>query len=266
MFITPCSNQNFSANLNSPKLKFRRKDFYIRIKGYGKNPIWAFKTVKTADTAVDLIRNDINAEEVLKFIASGIRNANKFCLESFKRKHSGILRTFREGWDYKGRYSDLITGYGEKTQYQTYKERFKEICQKPLTPPKYDIGMTQPKQLGYLRHGKSQNINPSLDYVFNLCNRIFPQFIHQEVKPENMKEINNTIAEIRWVLAHSTPWVRGSDAIANVFVRAIYKSIGVKTYPLKKGISLDLEAYCTQLSEYKGRFSNYFEKPPEIIE
>ena len=74
------------------------------------------------------------------------------------------------------------------------------------------------------------------------------------------------IAEIRWILAHSTPWLRGSDAISNVFMRAMYKAVGIKTYPLKKGISLDLEAYCTELDEYKKKFPAYFEKPPEIIE
>lgn len=56
---------------------------------------------------------------------------------------------------------------------------------------------------------------------------------------------------MRWILAHATPWERGSDAIANVLMRAMYKSVGVKSYPLAKGVSLDMEAYCTNLADYK---------------
>ena len=117
-----------------------------------------------------------------------------------------------------------------------------------------------------LFHGMSENINFALDYVFKLSKNIVPKYIIQDVKPQNLQEINETMAEIRWILAHSTPWIRGSDAISNIFMRTMYKAIGVKTYPIKKGISLDLEAYCTNLDEYKKLFPSYFDNPPKIIE
>ena len=117
-----------------------------------------------------------------------------------------------------------------------------------------------------IHHGASSKINSSLNRVFEVGSRIFPRFINEEVKEENLDEVNSNIAEIRWILAHSTPWMRGSDAISNVLMRAMYKAIGVKTYPLEKGISLDLEAYCTELSDYKKYFPSYFENPPEIAE
>ena len=60
-------------------------------------------------------------------------------------------------------------------------------------------------------------------------------------------------------MAHATPWERGSDAISNVFMRVMYKSLGIKSHPLKKGISLDMEAYCTELGDYKKRFPEFFE-------
>lgn len=136
---------------------------------------------------------------------------------------------------------------------------------KPLRNPYSNIGLTRSK-VDILTHGKPEYINNALDYVFELYKKIFPKFIHQEVRPKNTKKINQTIAEIRWVLAHSTPWTRGSDAISNVFIRAMYKAIEVKTFPLKEGVSLDLEAYCTKLPDYKKNFKGYFEKPPQIID
>ena len=67
-------------------------------------------------------------------------------------------------------------------------------------------------------------------------------------------------------MAHATPWERGSDAISNVFMRALYKAMGIKAYPPAKGISYDMEAYCTELDDYKKKFPTLFEKPPEVIE
>ena len=49
-------------------------------------------------------------------------------------------------------------------------------------------------------------------------------------------------------------------------MRAMYKAMGIKTSPLAKGISLDLQAYCTDINQYKKEFTNYFEKPPIIVE
>ena len=65
-------------------------------------------------------------------------------------------------------------------------------------------------------------------------------------------------------MAHATPWERGSDAISNIFTRAFYKSMGIKTHPSKKGVSFDLQAYCTNLADYKKDFTTYFQKAPEI--
>ena len=58
-------NPSFQANINSRKLKFKRKDFYVPISGYGKNKKWANEVKSTADRAVDLIRKNAVAENVL---------------------------------------------------------------------------------------------------------------------------------------------------------------------------------------------------------
>ena len=263
MFINSYDSTAFGVNLNSPKLRYSPKDFYVKIRGYGRNPLWADKTIETADTAVSLIRRNTSAENVLKFITAGIRNANQFCLDLYKRTHSGLLRTFRDGWKSEDKcFGDIVTSY-DTGRYSCYKDRFTKTRIKPLKSP--GIGMTYPTQFALI-HANVNTINDSLDRVFNLCSKIFPRFIQNEVQQKNMNEVNETIAEIRWILAHATPWSRGGDAISNVFMRVMYKAIGIKSYPLQKGVSLDLEAYCTELEEYKKRFSEYFEKPPEIID
>lgn len=68
---------DFTANLNSPKFKFSRDDFFIRIQGYGKNYDWADTVIKTADKAVDNIRKKSPAEFILHLITDGVKDANK---------------------------------------------------------------------------------------------------------------------------------------------------------------------------------------------
>ena len=126
--------------------------------------------------------------------------------------------------------------------------------------------MSRPNKESDIEHGDHTLINNALNYVGYLFNKIMPKFMKGELTSANLDEVNNTIAEMRWILAHATPWLRGSDAISNVLMRAMYKAVGVKTYPPAENISFDLEAYCTELDEYKRKFPTYFEKPPEVIE
>lgn len=258
------NSPTFCANLNSPKLNFSRKDFFIRIRGYGKNENWADEVVKTADLATNLIRRETSAENVLKLITKGVFQANQNELGLEKRAKTGILRTQRDGWKCDDG-SQILTAY-ESGRYKCYADRFDEIYEKPLQAPNKEIAMSRPTMYQDILHGDYRLINSSLNQVFKLCGELFPRFVKKDITKESLPEFNSKIAEIRWILAHATPWQRGSDAISNVFMRAMYKAVGIKTYPLKKDISLDLEAYCTELKDYKNRFPYYFEKPPIIVE
>ena len=126
--------------------------------------------------------------------------------------------------------------------------------------------MSRPNKYEDIEHGEPELINFSLDYIFDLFKNKYSKFIKKDVKKEDLPEIIDVVAEIRWVLAHATPWLRGSDAISNVFMRAMFKAVGVKAYPPAKGISYDLEAYCRNLEDYKANFNTFFEKPLEVIE
>jgi len=257
----------FKANFNSPRLQFSQKDFYVRIRGYGKNSNWAEHVKSISDDAVNLCRKDVSPENVLRFIVAGIRKANQNCLELSKKIFTGILRTERKDWSYADG-ADLMTPYS-KNRYHIYEERFDKVAKKPLESMQ-NIAFSVPKILDknkkFIQHSASFTINNALDEVFKLSNNIYPKYVHTAVKPENLPEVNSNIAEIRYILAHATPWLRGSDAISNAFMRVLYKSIGIKSYPLKKGISLDLEAFCTTKDDYKKKFLSFFEKEPKIID
>lgn len=267
-------NISFGINLNSKKLRFKEDDFYVRIKGYGHHSGWAKKIKDTADNAVDLIREKCNFEETLNIVCDGVSKANLLTLDVGKREHTGILRAPREGWRYSSALGGggLITRYGntDKNKYKSYAYRFDFIVKHPLKNPYNDIMLTRPihdkDYLGkFLDHPNAKYINNAFNHINGIYDELYQKCISNEIKNEKLDGINYLIAEIRWILAHVTPWERGSDAISNTFIRAIYKAAGIKTYPLKKGISLDLEAYCTNLEEYKKNFPDYFTKKPTIV-
>jgi len=259
---------SFGINLHSPKLKFKEDDFYIRIKGYGHHSGWAKKIIETADKTVGFIRENCNFEETIKNIAIGVRYANKLTGDSLKTEHTGVLRIKRNGWEYNN-CPDIITPYNNKNRYKGYVDRFNYVEKHPLKNP-FRLELTRPvvdKDFGkFLDHGSPKYINTAFCHINEIYENLYKKYIKNEVKDENLGDVNSSIAEIRWILAHVTPWERGSDAIANTFIRSLYKAIGIKTYPLKKGISLDLEAYCTNLDEYKEKFPLYFTKKPKIID
>lgn len=256
-------NKIFSRHNN---LKFKREDFYVRINGYGKNKEWADEIIKTADLAANLIKRETSGENVLKIITKGVSRANNKVLEISKRLYTGILRYKRENWTCFP--SEVTTKYSIN-RYKGYETRLDKMKGIKITPPQNGIGISKPAIVDgekQIVHGCSSCVNFSLDYIFNLYKNLFPKYLNKKLTTENLDDINSTVAEIRWVLAHSTPWMRGSDAIANVFMRAIYKALGIKSYPLNKGISLDLEAYCTTLKDYKTKFPDYFINKPTIID
>lgn len=264
---------SFGVNLCSPKLNFTKDDFYIRIKGYGKNNHWVEKIMETADIAVKFMRENWDFEFVLRYITSGVTKANQFTMDLEKRNHTGILRTERKNWRSGSDWGSctIITGYdGKKSRYKIYNDRFNQIVKKPLKNPYKQFGLTRPvhdKDEGkFLEHPDEKYVNHALDMVSDLYKVLKERYIEKEAVKGDLDSINSIIAEIRWIMAHATPWERGSDAISNTFMRALYKAIGIKSYPLKRGVSLDLEAYCTNLNEYKQNFESYFYKKPEIID
>ena len=255
----------FGANLNSSKLKLRRKDFYIKIPGYGKNFFWAERMKRTTNYITDMIRKGMPVETVLRCASAGVVSANYLTRDFAKKIATGILRTQRMGW--KNRHSDFdaFTPY-KLGPYKVYEKQLDATYLLPLTPINRDLAMSTPDGFGEIVHGHPRLINNSLDYIFDLFNNKYTKFLKKDVKAEDLNEIIDVVAEIRWIIAHATPWLRGSDAISNVFMRAMLKAVGVKASSPAKGISFDLEAYCNELPAYKSKFNSYFEKPLRVIE
>lgn len=273
--LSPISYNNqptFGVNLKSRKLALSQKDFFIKIKGYQKNTLWADEIKRTTEEAVELIRRNWDPDWVLFNITEGVKVANQFPQDQCLRAHTGVLRTPRAGWEYGSDWDgcNIITPYNNN-KYKCYEKRLDIIAETPLINPFYNIGLStirndKQENVKEIRHPSPDFINNAFQHIDRIYGFIQSNFIKKEVKPENMSQVNDQIAELRWIMAHTMPWERGSDSISNVFMRALYKAMGVKAYPPAKGVSFDLEAFCTNLDDYKRNFPNFFEKAPEVIE
>lgn len=266
------NSPTFGANLKSPRLRLSQKDFFIKIRGYGNNSSWAKEIIDITDNAVDLIRNRNSADTVLQYISAGVKKANQIPFNLDRREHSGILRTKRNGYEYKqnDNFNEIITRYVNIPRYSKYAPQLNNTITNPLCPHFDKLTLTMPKNgyknNNYLQHAKSDSINNALDIISKLYEHLAEKFKPSEVSNKDLKDIVNIISAMRWILAHATPWQRGSDAISNVFMRALFKAYGIKAYSPAKGTSFDFEAYCNNLNEYISKFQTFFIKPPKVIE
>ena len=254
----------------SGRLDFLPSDFFVNIRGYGQNFEWAKELVLVANNAVSSITSKLPAESVLIGIADGVHQCNRLTCDINKMKNSGLLRVRRPGWSCVDDTPELLTRYSGQGvgRYRVYAKKLDHRILNPLCCPFFNFGMTTVRMrdnVKFLKHGGCLYVNRALEMTYQRYNKLLAQYPNFKVNKEDLDNFNSSVAEIRWILAHSTPWVRGSDAIANVFVRSLYKSFGVKVHPLKKNVSLDLEAYCTELKDYKENFHKYFVKSPEIL-
>ena len=267
--------QNFQSNPESRKLRFNQNDFFINIRGYGRDLNWADRVIAIADKASESIRKNVKFDRVLAEIAHEMSEINPH-FDSHQFNHTGVLRVGRKGYGIKGKWSEISTpyyrlNYIDDYPYITYKTRFDKINKAPLKTEYEGVSLTRiefEKENRIMAHGEKSKVNSALDKVRNIYKMLHKKYIsHPENVTENsLNDINSVIAEIRWILAHSTPWERGSDAISNIFMRALYKSMGIKTYPSASGVSFDLEAYCTELADYRKCFPKYFSKSPQIAD
>lgn len=252
------------------RLDFSPADFFVNIHGYGQNFEWARNLVLVANNAVSSISSKLPAETVLIGIADGVHKCNRLTCDADKIINSGLLRIRRSGWSCVDSAPELLTRYSGQGvgRYRVYSKKLDQRILNPLHCPFFNFGMTTVNMrdnVKFLKHGGVLYVNRALEMTYQRYNKLLTQFPEFKVGRDNLENFCSTVAEIRWILAHSTPWVRGSDAIANVFIRSLFKAFGIKLYPLKKNVSLDLEAYCTELKDYKENFHNYFVKPPEIL-
>ena len=247
------------------QLKLKPEAFFIKMKHFGQNNMWAERMCDISDYATELIRNGESFEYVINTIAEEGAELNYSLFDGInkaKAEDFGVLRTTQD---------NLSTTFArKKNKYGEYVKKFKKLTKSEedktfsvKTPKEFP---NLPKTELKLNTLNGEMIHPSGKNTFitmHYAKELYDKIIHS--KNKNIIPLNENIAKLHWVFAHGMPFKRGSDSIANILVKSIYRANDVKIGGLREDTSLDLEAFSTNLNEYIEKYPYLYELPPQKL-
>lgn len=273
-YATASINLKKGASEKPKKQTLSGDEFFINMAGYEKNEDWAKKMTDLMNSVSDCISSGSDFPFILEKIENGINSINS--APNSKNDTYGIRRTSyhvfapkenSRGKEYIERYLEkcktngktTIDERGKQTTYtpkpnKEYKEantcKVTAVCISEKFKPLLKISEEMPTNyktsnlnLVEKEYNKLREIeNPSVDFVMRSC------------------------AIIQWLIAQETPYIRGSDSIANILTKSIMHANGIYISPLKDGISLDFEAFDTDLDDYIKKYPDFFKVRPYKIE
>lgn len=235
---------------------------------YGKNIQWAHEINNISESAALRITKGESCEEVLNNIAADYRaydqagTLDSNTKPSARRKESGLPRMAENGgWPYATtpvrnypEYIDRLEAMNNKIR--TYKGI--ELTDIGLSPYNDNTDL-------YMLHPKRKNIPPAMKEINKCYDKLQP--LVQKVQnggtltASELEFVDDQMAEMYYLLANVMPWNRGSNGISDIFMRSVYESLGIDRPALKQGVSLDLEAFCCNMNDYKANWNSFFETP-----
>lgn len=259
-------------------IKQKPQNFFIKIYGYGRNMDWARYMAESCNYAALMIKNHAKFEDVMDLISQDVSNCSFLNVESAidfeKALNAGVLRT-EEGistclltsFDLSGiKYGAYGKRYLEKAMKASRTTVAKEFSVKiPEQYPDFvptKIYCVSGKSGGKLVH-RSKGVKSALKYSREIYNDIVENYLGKKLTKKDLNEINKKIATMHWLLVHSVPYLRGSDAIINVFIKSLYCALGIELSAPREGISFDLEAFCTELKDYIKEYPKLYESEPK---
>ncbi len=231
--------------------------YFVRMSQYKTNSLWNNKMSKATEIISSMIQKKADAKEIIHMAEYCIRTING---TGKTKKQFGVRKNIlggcidlinnpeKRGYEYLQRYRKYLDQCPDNTllipkSNQTYKQAI--TCRITANPISIAImtGKNNPS-----------NIKTNLELVKKAYT------ILQGKKSPTKKEIVDTAATIQWLIAQETPYMRGSDSVANLLTRSLLHSYGIELSPLKKGVSCDFEAFYRDLDDYIRIYPTLFEK------
>jgi len=228
--------------------------FFIDAIPYRKNKFWSYTMNKSLYITSMYINQKINFDDLLSLIETLVNIAYKSTCDNsaaIKRETAReryYLVSNGRGGEYFNRYKEKISN--KNFQAKTNKEN--------ISAKKTSLEYNQKYNMIYILFPQK-----NFDRNLILAKKSYDKL--QALKNPTENEINQHVATIRWLLAQATPYYRRSDSIGNMLAFSIYHAYNMKLSPLKKGCSLDFEAFDTNLNDYVKNFPTFFKEKPEKI-
>ena len=243
----------------------------VNEQNYGKNIQWASKMNDISNGAEYLISQGKDFDNVLNYISHEYHaydEATTLETNNARRNDRRIASGKYRGYDEPEQYA--ITPFTKDDSYEEYFDRFTRV-KSPRKAPYDDIELTQilynkhvgDGSSGTMYHPANKYVEPGLNHVrerYNELQSLFDKVKNgQKLSKQDINYANEKIAEIYFLMANVMPYERGSNGISDILMRSIYKGLGIEQPALKHGVSLDLEAFCMDLNEYKKKWNSFFE-------
>jgi len=259
---TPENINDIIFDLINKSSAFTRISFVEKM--YGKNSHWASSALQTSQKTSVRIRAGEDFETILSSIA------DDYHYEAASRNIGYENNTgVRRGIKSRGS-AHSWTDY-DKTKYEEYYERFQNIYKlygKEKPSPYADVKITQVTDycMWHPNDEGGLNSNTAIMHCRENYEKILP-FIEKIKNGELLTDIElqnakGYVAEIHYLLTNAMPYSRGSAGIADCLTRSFYDVLGLELPIVKKGLGLDLEAFCLNLDDYKKNWDSFFEERP----
>ena len=270
---SPEQIKNILADLNSSSKFFSR--VAANEERYGKNIKWAHEMDVISRSASYLISQGASYDTVMNHIAIMYKNYDiATTLDSNigvsdRRRFSGESREYIPDSDFANATGfSAVTQFNKEDSYNEYYDRFMKLLNKKRQPPYPDVELTQISFVyGYgnlMGHPRNSSVEATMSYVKERYEEMTPLFEKagrgEALTPQEIALAHDKIAEMYFLMANAMPYSRGSNGIADIFMRSMYKELGIDMPALKPGVSLDLEAFCLDLNDYKKKWRSFFEK------
>lgn len=270
--------------------QIRPEHLFIRMDGFPTNYYWADEMIKCAEKVKDKIRSGCSFNDVFDSIRLKYKELYSKSPpdKDGQNQRFGVLRE-----KVNGIYS--AEGFQVKNKYGAYRKRFLDFFAKfpneiiynvdhsvftgtakvrqhvgtsnaPVELASMEVELTEKpdsEKFVALWSAPVFSIKPALKHVGNIYDSIVK--IKRVQYQYELEVVNRGIAQMHWFLAQLMPCQRGSAGITDVLTKSIYESLGIQVHPWKAGLAPDLEAFVRPLDDYVDNYTNFFDKPPEII-
>lgn len=188
-----------------------------------------------------------------------------------KETGKGYGGVFKQNGHKRGQFrksSFLVTPFGKNSYYEYLNklEKMKNIERKsPFKGCELTQIKTNPGNVNLMVHPSKESIPAALKYAKKSYNEIMKsvqkKVSGEKLTTEELKQAEDNIAQIHFIITNTLPFERGSAGVANIMTRSLYKALGVDLPAVKKYVALDLEAFCQPLDKYKQNWNTFFELP-----
>lgn len=267
-------NANEEEKLKLLTKMFEDSKFFSRIstceEEYGKNFEFVEMMSKLSKETSQTISEGKSFKDVLEKISngyykkkpgSGIYRGSNLSPDTLPTIDGGLLRIDT----YTTRYGDSCWG-----AYKEYVERLdKYLCNRVTPYNNFTLTRNPLPKMEFIAFEQSM-VHPYPEEVVKNMEiisekyKVYQKLVNEyklsgNLSLEQKKQADDIISEIYYLMANTCPFQRGSNGISDVLMRSQYSALGMTKPHVKKGVGLDLEAFCMNLDEYKLKWNSFFE-------